>query len=150
MAGSNIARPTSIYSFVSYTRTPNVISPVMFSTWLPKQRLPLQWRHNEHDGVSNHPPHIHLLNRLFRHRSKKTSKLRVTGLLWGEFSGDRWIPAQRASNAENVSIWWRHHNPFVHWPIEDSVVMLNVYVRFQANIIATHCTLRNVTRHHLW
>ena len=22
---------------------------------------------------------------------------------------DRWIPAQRASNAENVSIWWRHH-----------------------------------------
>ena len=29
--------------------------------------------------------------------------------LWGEFTGDRWIPAQRASNAENVSIWWRHH-----------------------------------------
>ena len=30
-----------------------------------------------------------------RHRSSKTSKLRVT--------------AQRASSAENVSIWWRHH-----------------------------------------
>ena len=29
--------------------------------------------------------------------------------LWGEFTGDRWIPRQRASNAENVSIWWRHH-----------------------------------------
>ena len=29
--------------------------------------------------------------------------------LWGEFTGDRWIPAQRASNTENVSIWWRHH-----------------------------------------
>ena len=29
--------------------------------------------------------------------------------LWGEFTGDRWIPAQKASNAENVSIWWRHH-----------------------------------------
>ena len=26
-----------------------------------------------------------------------------------EFTGDRWIPAKRASNAENVSIWWRHH-----------------------------------------
>ena len=27
-----------------------------------------------------------------------------------EFTDDRWaIPAQRASNAENVSIWWRHH-----------------------------------------
>ena len=31
--------------------------------------------------------------------------LRVTGL-WGEFTGD--FPAQRTSNAENVSIWWRH------------------------------------------
>ena len=29
--------------------------------------------------------------------------------LWGDFTGDRWIPAQRASNAENISIWWRHH-----------------------------------------
>ena len=27
--------------------------------------------------------------------------------LCGEFTGDP--PAQRASNAENVSIWWRHH-----------------------------------------
>ena len=30
--------------------------------------------------------------------------------LCGEFTGSRWkFPAQRASNAENVSIWWRHH-----------------------------------------
>ena len=34
-------------------------------------------------GVSNHQPHDCLLNRLFRHRSKKTSKLRVTGLCEG-------------------------------------------------------------------
>ena len=40
----------------------------------------LQWRHDERDGVSNHQPHDCLLNRLFRCRSKKTSKLRVTGL----------------------------------------------------------------------
>ena len=44
---------------------------------------PLQWRHNERDGVSNHQPHDCLLNRLFRRRSKKTSKLRVTGLWRG-------------------------------------------------------------------
>ena len=30
--------------------------------------------------------------------------------LCGEFTGDRWIPAQMTSNAENVSIWWRHHD----------------------------------------
>ena len=40
----------------------------------------LHWRHNDHDGVSNHQPHGCLHNRLFRRRSKKTSKLRVTGL----------------------------------------------------------------------
>ena len=69
----------------------------------------LQWCHNGRYGVSNHQPHDCLLNRLFRHRSKKTSKLRVTGLcarnspVTGEF------PAQMARNAENVSISWRHH-----------------------------------------
>ena len=39
----------------------------------------LQWRHNERDCVSNHRRLDCLLNRLFRCRSKKTSKLRVTG-----------------------------------------------------------------------
>ena len=29
--------------------------------------------------------------------------------LWGEFTGTGEFPAQMASNAENVSIWWRHH-----------------------------------------
>ena len=33
----------------------------------------LQWRHIECDGVSNHQPPDCLLNRLFKHRSKKTS-----------------------------------------------------------------------------
>ena len=70
--------------------------------------LSLQWRHNRRDGVSNHQPHECLLKRLFGHRSKKTSKLRITGLgmeispVAGEF------PAQKASNVENVLIWWRH------------------------------------------
>ena len=45
--------------------------------------LSLWWRHNDRDGVSNHQSYDCLLNRLFRHRSKKTSKLRVTGLCEG-------------------------------------------------------------------
>ena len=28
--------------------------------------------------------------------------------LWREFTGE--FPAKRASNADNVSIWWRHHS----------------------------------------
>ena len=47
----------------------------------------LHWRHNDHDGVSNHQPYGCLLNRLFRRRSKKTSKLRVTGLCVGNSPG---------------------------------------------------------------
>ena len=69
----------------------------------------LQWRHNETDGVSNHQPRDCLLNSLFMHRSKKTSKLRVIGLCAGNSPVTGEFPAQRANNAENVSIWWRHH-----------------------------------------
>ena len=56
-----------------------------FSQYTPKARyvVSLLWRHNGRDGVSNHQPHDCLLNRLFRRRSKKTSKLRVTGLCAG-------------------------------------------------------------------
>ena len=69
----------------------------------------LLWRHNGRDGVSNHQPRYYLLNCSFRRRSKKTSKLRVTGLCAGNSPVTGEFPAQRASNAENVSIWWRYH-----------------------------------------
>ena len=52
-------------------------------------------RHNGRDSVSNHQPHHCLLNRLFRRRSKKTSKLRVTGLCVGN---------------SPETFWWRHHD----------------------------------------
>ena len=39
---------------------------------------------------------------------KKNIKAPRHRLLCGEFTGNQWIPAQMASNAENVSIWWRH------------------------------------------
>ena len=65
----------------------------------------LRWRHNGCDGVSYHQPHDCLSSRLFRRRSKKTSKLCVTGILRG--TGE--FLAQMASSAENVFIWWRHH-----------------------------------------
>ena len=48
-----------------------------------------------------------------RRRSKKTSKLRVTGLCEGNSPVTCEFPTQMASNAENVSIFWRHHVPLV-------------------------------------
>ena len=70
----------------------------------------LRWHHKGHDGVSNHQPHHCLLTRLFGCRSKETSKLHITGLCVGNSSGTGELPAQMASNAEHVSIWWRHHD----------------------------------------
>ena len=40
---------------------------------------------------------------------KKTPKLHVTGLCEGNPSVTGGSPSQKASNAETVSIWWRHH-----------------------------------------
>ena len=68
----------------------------------------LQWRHNECDGISNHQPHDCLPNGLLRRKSKKTLKLRVTGLCDGNSPVTGEFSAQKASNAENISIWWRH------------------------------------------
>ena len=59
----------------------------------------LRRRHIERDGVSNHRHHGCLLNCLFRHRSKKTWKLRVTGLCAGNSPVISEFPAQKASNA---------------------------------------------------
>ena len=48
-------------------------------------------------------------------RSRKTSKLRVTGLCAGIHRSPVNSPQKRASNAENVSTWWRHHDSARNW-----------------------------------
>ena len=74
--------------FLGYTvyHNHNILSPTKISAeQMCDQIVPgsLQWCHNGCDGISNHQPHHCLLNRLFRHRSKKTSKLCATGLCAG-------------------------------------------------------------------
>ena len=69
---------------------------------------PLQWCYNERNGVLNHRYLDCLLNHLFKCK-KENIKAPRHWPLWGESTGDRWIPLTKASNAENVSIWWRHH-----------------------------------------
>ena len=80
----------------------------------PIIRMTLQWRHNERDGVPNHRRLNWLPKHMLRHRSKKSSTLRVTGLCEGNSPVTGEIPTQRARKAENVSIWWRHHDLFWH------------------------------------
>ena len=84
-------------------------------TWLSFIFMSLLWRHNGLDGVSNHQPHDCLLNHSFRRRSKKTSKLRLTGLLRGIHR-------------------WPVNSPY-KWPVTrkifqfDDVIMCHVYLR---------------------
>ena len=101
---------SSVYRFIWFIHPSGLLYCNMI-TLVPVDVITiLQWRHNERIGVSNHQPHDCLLNRLFRHRSKKTSKLCVTGLCTGNSPVTGEFPARRASNAENISIWWRHHD----------------------------------------
>ena len=85
------------------------ISMILLLSVLPSGTL--HWRYNGRDGVSNHQPHHRLLNHLFRRRSKITSKRLCTGLWAGNSPAIGEFPAQMASNAENVSMWWRHRDP---------------------------------------
>ena len=80
-----------------------------WSSRILKIEIAFESRHKGHDGVSKHQPHHCLLNHLFKRTSKETSKLRVTGLCEGNSPVTGEFPAQMASSAENVSIWWRHH-----------------------------------------
>ena len=71
--------------------------------------LALRWRHNGHDGVSNNQPHDCLRNRLFKRWSKKTSKLRVTGLCAGNSPGPmnsphKWPVTRKMSPFDDVTM----------------------------------------------
>ena len=111
----SVRSPLKRLSWKTFMNNPIACNPTIASAWrkslagVEKANVLLRWRHNGHDGVSNHQsPHC-LLNRLYECRSKKTSKFRVTGLCAGNSLGTGEFPAQMVSNAENASIWWRHH-----------------------------------------
>ena len=62
--------------------------------------------------------------------------------LCGEFTGTGEFPAQRASNAENVSIWWRHHeipgSPFSMRIVFDELCHHDVKLIKYVDIYLTH------------
>ena len=69
----------------------------------------VKYYNDERDGVPIHQPHDRLLNRLFKAHIKENSQAPHHRLCAGNSPVTGEFPAQRASNAENVSIWWRHH-----------------------------------------
>ena len=86
-------------------------------TWF-SDTYTLQRLHNGCNGISNHQPHHCLLNHIFKRRSKKASKLRITGLCEGNWLVTSQFPAHMAINTENVSIWQcRYVNYYLHLKI---------------------------------
>ena len=104
-------------------------------TWCHLLRT-LQWRHNERDGISIYRRLYRLVNSWFRRGSKKTSKLRITGLCAGDSPVTGEFPAQLKGQLRRLSHmphcfkgvrmmfmnrpWAIHvlvmyiHNPFMH------------------------------------
>ena len=125
---------------------------LLLITWRLKGPATLQWRHIGRDGVSNHQPYDCLRSRLFGCRSKKTSKPRVTGLCAGNFPGTDDFPAQMASNAESVSIWWRHHDQQTwYWSLREysyfrsrKVKILPLLILFAKPLISTRHILAHM------
>ena len=123
--------------------------------------ITLQLRHNERDGVSNHQRLHCLLNCWFRRRSKKTPKLHVTGLCAGNSPVTGEFPTQKASYAENVSTWWRHHDRYEeHVYIKHAHIIsaasplipwfrqFNAFQNIHKNI---HCNLwPKRSKYHIW
>ena len=91
---------------------------------------------------------ICLLSRVFGRSSKKTSKLRGTGLCAGNSPGTGEFPAEMASYAENVSIWWRHHDKVIHlWQTQDKDITI-LWVIFHVKEIEFVYHLRQVAKHY--
>ena len=110
-----------------------------FVWWLVQYMYALQSRHNGRDGVLYHQSHQWLLNHSFRCRWKKSSKPRVTGLCAGNSPVTGEFPAQMASNAENVSIWWRHHDIDSYQIImmmATTVMLMNIVVMMMMTTIS--------------
>ena len=87
----------------------------------------LHWCHNDYNGISNDHRLNYLLNCLFRHRSKKTSKLCITGLCERNPLVISGFPPQRASNVENVSIWWLYHVKSVYLEYQQHITLIHNY-----------------------
>ena len=80
-----------------------------------------------------------------RHRLKKPSMLHLTGLRVGNSPVTGEFPAQWASNAENVSIWWRHHvYQMLHYTCK---LTWNTF-HLSYLITISHCDVTKVNRWH--
>ena len=88
----------------------NNVGSTIFAAWVT-----LQWRHNE-PMASQITSLAIVYSIVYSVADQRKHQSSATLPLWGEFTGDRWIPTQKDNNnVENVSISWRHHVFMFHW-----------------------------------
>ena len=97
-----------VYLDLTYFQVSNVIQFHLFQD-VKFTFFTLQGGDHDRDGVLNHRRLDCLLNRLSRRRSKKTSKLCITGLSEENTAVNSGLSAQRTRNAEYVFIQGHHH-----------------------------------------
>ena len=101
----------NVYEVVSMVIIRALSVKIQWGDW----GIRLQWCYNEHDGISIHQPHDCLLSRLFRHRSKKTSKHFVTGLSEGNSpvnSPHKWLVMRKMFPFDDtimIFLGWSEH-----------------------------------------
>ena len=103
----------------------------------------------EHQGVSNHSS-----TRLFVQQDvHKTLKLCIIASLSVKSTGNCWFPSHRVSNAEAVSMWWRHHmkRRYIHIEIaptkHNELIICNLFYHTCAWDCCPHYPMH--TRRHL-
>ena len=101
--------------------------------------ITLRWRHNGHNSVSNHQPRDCLLKRLLRRRSKKTSKLRVTGLCAGNSprpvnSPHKWPVTRKMFQFHDVIMSMRRKPLWCH----DNIIKWKQFPRFWPFVRGNH------------
>ena len=106
-----------------------VISHISKFSAASLELITLQWRHNGHDSPDT-------VQR--KHQSSAS-------LAFG-------FPAQMASNAENISIWWRHHKSGWDWPVtlnpwQATINRTPFYKHWLTSIIAW---ISNDAHHEMW
>ena len=88
--------------------------------------FPLQWRHMK-VMKSQIAGNLNVCLATYADSHQRNTKARITGRLWGEFNGNRWIPGTKGK--EKASIWWRHHafckgNPPMYSPQKGRVMQI--------------------------
>ena len=78
--------------------------------WIPHHKSPVHYTDVKMSLMASQITSLTVVNSTFiQTQIKENIKAPRHWPLCGEFTGTGEFPAQRASYAENVSIWWRHH-----------------------------------------